>query len=245
MRFGNREFRPRLWPTVATIILLPILLRLGFWQLDRAEEKRQIQQQFEQQQARPAVRLNQLNTAEDNEFRHARVTGRFDTQHQILLDNQVHDKQVGYQVLTPLHYTDSDKYILVNRGWIKGSLRRNELPEIPSPQETITLQGRLKHPGKLGIELAEHSYSKIAWPLVVEWVDVGELESVLGYKLNPYVLQLNKEQPYGFVREWKIINTQPERSTSYAVQWFSLAFALVVIFIVVNSRKIDNAEHKH
>jgi len=225
--------------------LLPILLRLGFWQLDRAEEKRQIQQRFEQQQARPAVRLVQLNTAKDNEFRHARVTGRFDTQHQILLDNQVHDKQVGYQVLTPLRYADSDEYILVNRGWVKGSLQRNELPEIPSPQETLSLQGRLKHPGKLGIELADHSFSNVAWPLVVEWVDVGELESVLGYKLYPYILQLNKEQPYGFVREWKIINTQPERSTSYAVQWFALAFALVVIFIVVNSRKVDNAERKH
>jgi surfeit locus 1 family protein len=47
MRIGHREFSPRPIPTVATVVLLPILISLGFWQLDRAAQKRQMLQQFQ------------------------------------------------------------------------------------------------------------------------------------------------------------------------------------------------------
>ncbi len=247
MRFGNREFRPRLWPTVATIILLPVLLRLGFWQLERAEEKRRIQQQFELQQTKPAIKLGRLDQQADIEYRRVTVRGHLDSRHQILLDNQVHEKRVGYHVLTPLHIAEGDKtgYVLVNRGWVPGNLRRDKLPEIDIPEQLVNLQGRLKKPGGIGLKLAERSYFESKWPLVVQWVDIAEIRKLLDEDIYPYILRLDADQPYGFVREWKIINTQPEKSTSYAVQWFSLAAALVLIFIVVNTRKTENAKRKY
>ena len=39
MRFAGFEFRPGLWPTLATLALLPILSGLGIWQLERANWK--------------------------------------------------------------------------------------------------------------------------------------------------------------------------------------------------------------
>ena len=36
MRFGNYKFSPGLWPTLATLLLLPLLTGLGIWQLERA-----------------------------------------------------------------------------------------------------------------------------------------------------------------------------------------------------------------
>lgn len=244
MQFGNREFRPRLWPTVATIILLPILLRLGFWQLERAEEKQEIEQRYTRQQALPAVGLGQLDPAEEIEYRRVTVSGRFKAGRQILLDNQVHQKRVGYHVLTPLQIADGQEYILVNRGWVDGRLRRDRLPGITTPEQRVELSGRLKVPAGVGLKLDDQSYTESGWPLVVQWLDIQELEQQTGYRLYPYILQLDAEQPHGFVRDWKIVSSSPQQSTSYAVQWFTLALALVLIFIFVNSRKIDHAKHE-
>lgn len=243
MQFGNREFRPRLWPTIATIILLPILLRLGFWQLDRAQEKREIEQRYAEQQARPAVELSRLDPTGQIEYRRVSVSGQFDDDRQILLDNQVHQKRAGYHVLTPLRIGDSEEYILVNRGWVDSHLQRDRLPEFTTPQKKVELAGRLKFPSEIGLKLGEQSYTDTSWPLVVQWLDIKELESITGYNLHPYILQLGENEPHGFVRDWKIISSSPEKSTSYAVQWFTLALALVLIFIFVNSRKIEDAKH--
>ena len=244
MQFGNREFRPRLWPTIATIILLPVLLRLGFWQLDRAEEKREIEQHFAEQQSRPAVELVKLDPSQNIEYREVFVSGRFSTKRQILLDNQVHEKRAGYHVLTPLQLAGSQKYILVNRGWVDSQLRRDKLPEYDTPQILVSLEGRLKKPGGIGLKLDEKSFTNESWPLVVQWVDIKQLHDQTGYNLYPYILQLAEDQPYGFVRKWKIVSSSPEQSTSYAVQWFTLAFVLILIFVLVNSRKIEHAKHE-
>lgn len=223
---------------------MPILLRLGFWQLDRADEKRQIQQHYAEQQSSPAVKLSQLDSTEGIEYRNVVVTGQFDVKKQILLDNQVYEKRVGYKVLTPLRIEESERYILVNRGWIEGNLRREKLPEFETPQDTVRLTGRLKHPSAPGLELSDKSFIKSGWPLVVQWVDIEELQQETGYDLYPYIMQLDNNQPYGFVRNWKIVSSSPEQSTSYAVQWFTLALALVLIFIFVNSRKVNHAKHE-
>ncbi|MFO8025143.1 SURF1 family protein [Thiohalophilus sp.] len=244
MQFGNREFRPRLWPTLATIVLLPVLLHLGFWQLERAQEKREIEQRYAKQQARPAVELSSLDPTSRIEYRQVKVSGKFDDDKHILLDNQVHQKHAGYQVLTPLQIGDSELYILVNRGWVDSRLQRNRFPVIATPKNNVALTGRLKLPSEPGLKLGEQSYTDMSWPLVVQWLDVDELEELTGYKLYPYIMQLGESEPHGFVRDWKIVSSSPEKSTSYAVQWFALALALVLIFIFVNSRKIDHAKHE-
>ncbi len=244
MQFGNREFRPRLWPTIATIILLPVLLRLGFWQLDRAQEKREIEQRFAEQQARPAVELSRLDPTGQIEYRRVRISGQFDDDRQILLDNQVHQKRAGYHVLTPLRIGGAQQYILVNRGWIDGHLQRDKMPKFTTPKQQIELTGRLKLPSDIGLKLGEKSYTNTSWPLVVQWLDIKELEDRTGHKLYPYILQLGENEPHGFIREWKIVSSSPEKSTSYAVQWFTLALVLILIFIFVNSRKIEHAEHE-
>jgi len=52
MQIGNKTFKPGIIPTIVFLLVLPVLLRLGFWQLDRAEEKRELIALFEQQNKR-------------------------------------------------------------------------------------------------------------------------------------------------------------------------------------------------
>ena len=51
---------------------------------------------------------------------------------------------------------------------------------------------------------------------------------------------MDENEQTGFIRNWKPVVLLPEKSTSYAVQWFSLALALLVIYIVVNLKKVES-----
>ena len=99
---GKYRFQPGLWPTVATLLLLILLVGLGFWQLERARQKQVLLDQYEGQ-GEAAIQIDgaALNSTEGLAYRPAQVTGQFDRRHQFLLDNRVYEGVPGYQVLTP------------------------------------------------------------------------------------------------------------------------------------------------
>lgn len=244
MRFGNREFSPRPMPTIATLVLLPILISLGFWQLDRAEQKREMLQQYEQQQAGAVLDLNNEVELEDlSAYQRVEVTGKYDTQHQFLLDNKVYQGRAGYQVITPLIITGSDKAVLVNRGWVPQMRSRKDLPAIPTPAERLTLEGQLKLDVGENFRLGESGLQIDSWPRVIQWLEMEKIEKSLGYKLQDFVILQTPDSPAGFVRDWYIKKIVPEKSISYAVQWFALALALVIIYLVVNLHKVEEVSN--
>ena len=55
------------------------------------------------------------------------------------------------------------------------------------------------------------------------------------------MLLLEREDAYGFVREWKAVyGITPDKHRAYAMQWFTLALVLVLIYIGVNTRRHGN-----
>ncbi|WP_455218026.1 SURF1 family protein [Kaarinaea lacus] len=234
---GKYEFRPRLVPTLATLLLLPILIKLGFWQLDRAEEKRIMLAEFNQALQMPAVNLNNLDNMQQlKPYQKVNVKGRYDTEHQFLLDNKVHNGKVGYQVLTPLRLEGRTQSILINRGWIPLGKNRNEVPQYTTPEQPVAVNGQVKFKLAETLQIVESSGSDDKWPAVVQWIDVEKFSAKLGYPLSPLVVLMDKQDSTGFVRDWFIKKVEPEKSTGYAVQWFSLALALVIIYLVTNTR---------
>lgn len=242
MRFGNREFTPRLIPTLVTIVFLPVLISLGFWQLDRAEQKREILRQYEQKIG-ITWNLNASTQQTDvTAYQHVEVTGRFDAEKQYLLDNKVYQGQAGYQVITPLVLQNSRKAVLVNRGWIPQTNSRNQLPPIPTPSSVLEIHGKLKLNVNNSFHLGESGVENDSWPRVIQWLDMAQIEKSLGYKVLPFVILQDADSPAGFVRDWYIKKITPEKNTSYAVQWFALAIALVIIFLVVNTHKVKEVD---
>ena len=239
MRFGKYEFSPRPIPTLLTLVLLPILISLGFWQLDRAAQKGQLLTLYQQQQARPALNLNtSLGHSELYSYQRVEVTGRFDKEHQFLLDNRVYQGRAGYQVITPLIMAGSNQVVLVNRGWLPQMTSRSTLPVIPTPVSELTLEGQLKLDMHESFNLGESGFESDAWPRVIQWLEMDKLEKSLGYKVQEFVILQSPDSPAGFVRDWYIKKIVPEKSISYAVQWFALALAMVIIYLVVNTHKV-------
>jgi surfeit locus 1 family protein len=241
MRIGSLEFSPGRWPTVVTLILFGILVSLGFWQLDRAEQKRVLLGQYGGGQNQTVLQLEaDLKSAAGLNYQNAVVVGHYDGGHQFLLDNRTHAGQAGYQVLTPFTIRDSEVAVLVNRGWIPLGKSRDRLPDVTVHEDRQRISGRLKIPPRKVFMLGEEE-PRQGWPWRIQRIRIEPLSAELGQPLLPVVLLLDAEQPDGYVRQWRpLAGFGPERNIGYAVQWFGLAAALLIIYLAVNTRRTEN-----
>lgn len=238
IRLGQLRFRPRLIPAIATLILLPILIRLGFWQLQRAQEKTLVLETYEQRRQSPEVNINGLKEVADMQHYPVKATGVYDVKQHLLLDNRVHNGRVGYQVITPLLLAGKEHALLVNRGWIPMGSTRQDLPDVATGTFELMVHGVAKHPSRPVFEVSREAAYEAGWPKVVQYVNTDELAGILGYPVMPFVLLLNPEESDGFVRDWKLLPMLPEKHVSYAWQWFGLSVMLLIFFIGVNIRRV-------
>ena len=239
MRFGEYEVSAGLWPTVATLLLLPLLTGMGIWQLERADWKQALVDSHAERAEMPPLALSMLDEFDESvQYRQVTVRGSYDTQHQLLLDNRTQQGHAGYHVLTPLSVASTDKVVLVNRGWVPVGQSRAQLPELPGPTGEIVVRAILKLPPEKLFRLGEVDESHSGWPKVVQQVKISDLEQRLGQTLLPVLLLLNSEDEFGFIRDWKpVYGTPPDKHRAYAAQWFTLAAVLLMIYIGVNTKK--------
>ena len=243
MQIGNKIFKPTLVPTIVFLLVLPVLLRLGFWQLDRAEEKRGLITLFKQQnELGPLLIKDTIEFDGKLNYRTAKVTGKYNLEKQIFIDNKIHHGKTGVYVMTPFKLDNSEYSVLVNRGWVPMAIDRLSLPKIKTPTQTLVLNGKIKISTKKPFTVGDQIQSNQGWPALMQWINITEVEKKSGLKLLPYIFLLGEEEKSGYVRNWKPVVMQPEKSTSYAVQWFALALALTIIYIVVNLKNESELE---
>jgi surfeit locus 1 family protein len=230
-------FKPTWLPTLATLILLPGLLSLGFWQLHRAEQKRNLLAQYSLGQSQHPLPLNEvLKQDRQFDFLPVSVTGVYQNQRQVLLDNQSHDHSLGYHALTPLLEKTTGKIILVDRGWIP-RVANQGLPLFDAVAGEQHLTGYLKKPSHNPFILGQNERNPGQWPRLIQQVEIANLQASFGVKLYPFILLLDASQPHGFIRDWHPVVLSPERHMGYAFQWFSLAGALLIIYLALNIKR--------
>ncbi len=231
------------------LCFLPLLLRLGFWQLERAEEKRLlIEQQRSQAQLSP-LWLNQL----DQEFsedvgsdglsmekqlahRSVQVSGRFLNNHYWLLDNRIVQGKVGYEVIAPLTL-DTGRSYLINRGWVAAPLSRNILPQVNFPKDLVTVKGhwKLLQKNALITDAVAVGEFDSEWPQRIQQVNHSAMAEMAGQFLHQGIVQIDPADHLALTTLWRDVNVQPQKHTGYAVQWFAMAFALSVLLIITNT----------
>lgn len=243
LKVAGYRLRAGLWPTLATLLLLPVLISLGIWQLHRAQEKRLLQAEFDRRQDEPPAPYELYHgPAEQLRFRRVTVRGTYEPQFQVLLDNRVEQGQVGYYVLTPLHIEGSESRVLVNRGWVALGSSREVLPRIAAPDAPVNVIGIATIPDAHGFHLGSARPPGSGWQPVWEYLDLAEYARSVPFRVQPVVVLLDPDSPAGgFRRQWARLDAGIATHEGYAVQWFALASALVAIYIFVNIRKIHAA----
>lgn len=235
---GLRHFQFDWKLTLLVLILLPLLLRLGFWQLAREDEKLQLQNQYAERQQQVAVPIELLDSADDLQYRQVLLQGEYDNTQAFLLDNRIYQGQVGYELISPF-YTDEGLAVFINRGWIAQTGSRSDLPELKPVDGRVALNGSVYVP--VGEQLVLGDIKPGAqWPKVIQRLDVAELAQEAGFTAAtdyfPYSVRLAEGAAGVQVRNWTVISTTPEKHRGYAVQWFSMAGALLLLYLHVSFR---------
>jgi surfeit locus 1 family protein len=121
--------------------------------------------------------------------------------------------------------------VLVNRGWIAAGPDRRRLPELPIRAPVVEATGMVERFPAVGLKLAGAEIPAPGWPAAVQVLERKALERRLGYRLLPYQVLLDAGEPEGYAREWKPANVDPDKSTGYAIQWFSFAAIALGLFL--------------
>jgi cytochrome oxidase assembly protein ShyY1 len=225
-----------------TLLLFPILLRLGFWQLEREQEKLDLQNLYESRQSAELVDLSALDISGDLQYVSVSLHGRFDNEHSFLLDNKIFEGQVGFEVLTPFA-ADNGVTVIVNRGWIAQNEYREILPPIEEVSGELELQGRVYVP--LGEQFMLGNEDQTGnWPRVIQSLNIEDMAAALNTTTDvfPYSVRLAPLQPGVFVRNWPVISTSPEKHRGYAIQWFTMATVLLFLYLFI-STKTESSEN--
>ena len=233
--FGRR-FEPALWSVVLTLAGVSLFCSLGYWQLQRAAYKQDIETRFETR-LQQDYRLYDVDRDQDDiQYRRLIFRGRYQPDRHFLLDNQTHQGRAGYHVLTPLLLNDSDSVLLVNRGWAPWGARRTPLPSIDPPVTEGEIAGIVHIPGEPALRLGEVVIDD-DWPQLLPYLDLQDLRAQYSDQLLPFILWVSPDAPGSYVRDWDPVWLPPEKSRAYAVQWFSFAAIALLLFVILNLRK--------
>lgn len=214
------------------MVVLGLFVSLGLWQLRRADEKKALIAARELRSQDEPLRLTGTETCPDElRYRRVQVTGDYDADHQFLLDNQVHDQQPGYHVLTPLRIAGGSRAVLVNRGWVPLGVNRAELPDIRIRNRHVQVSGLADHFPEVGLRLKGAEIPGPGWPSVVQVPEPERLAERLGYPVLPYQVLLDSSEKEGYVRVWRETRLAPEKNQGYALQWFLFAAVAAILYI--------------
>jgi surfeit locus 1 family protein len=138
--------------------------------------------------------------------------------------------------VTPLKIDGSDTRILINRGWVGWSHGRQVMPIVPTPEGKVQIHGLAFVPSTKKFFLMSEPTdddSKL-W----ERLDLVRFEKRVGHPLQPVVLLQNGDDAAdGLLRHWPPPENKVVMHRGYAFQWFGMAVALLVFFLVASRRK--------
>lgn len=191
-----------------------------------------MQADFEARTQKPAIALERVDWNRPDELAYLKVNvaGAYDNEHSFLLDNRTYQGRVGYELISPFT-AQSGMAILVNRGWIAQGATRAELPQIRRVEGQVTITATVYVPLEEPFLLSSTPESgQTTWPRVIQSIQVSQMETELDRTLAPYTIRLEDLAPGLEQRNWQTVNMEPEKHRAYAVQWFTMTFALLAMY---------------
>jgi cytochrome oxidase assembly protein ShyY1 len=222
--------------TLVTLLAFVIMFALGGWQLQRATEKSLRLEQIELASKNEPFRLlDILKHTDEKRDLPLKVEARAAFEQYFLLDNKIEQGKVGFQVLVPLETEQG--WLLGNFGWIAGTGDRQRLPSVRLDPTLQTYYGVIAIP-TLNPMISETALKDGIWPKLVQQIDLELMQQHFGQAFLSVVLLLKTEQGSPFIRNWQPVVMPPEKHIGYAIQWFALGIAALVIFLFAQRNRL-------
>ena len=218
---------------IFAIIFVPITISLGMWQIERANEKKLIIANYDKLlvSAPIALQKNQML----NNWQPIETTGTYEDTI-VYEDNAINNGKAGFKVYH-LFRNDDGTFIFIHRGFIERNLIKNNLPEVEIPTEKKSIYGTtLFKQNNTFVKNIEESDSRIIQEFNASLL-IDKYPMLKDKYLNPFLFNLdirdvNKYQPIE-----KPVNMTASKHIGYAIQWFGLCAALIILTIYAYRRK--------
>ena len=236
---------------LCVLLSVSMFINLGFWQLSRAAEKRQMQRDAQEQMLADPVSLESLvpqviespaigvQIADANwslNNRRVSLQGEYLNNAPFLVVFQFFQGQPGFELISPFRLASDSSLVLVSRGWIAPGPGADSIPTVQA------VAGEQNLLGQIHVPLEPTTVSQIeerAWPIRLRRMHVPQAEQLLGEALFPYVVRLDAGSPGLGARHWPTVNISTRSNIGYALQWFFFALATLFISLLMSSNVIQ------
>jgi surfeit locus 1 family protein len=233
---GALRFRPRLWPSLATLAALVVLLALGTWQVERLQWKvGLIAQRTAQLAAPPEVLPVHSDDWAVWDFRKVSTSGRLRHDLEQLFGASTHDGQLGHHLLTPLVREDGSA-LLVDRGWVPADRAHPAARREGQIEGQVTVTGIARYRG----DEPAGWFTPANQPENLMWFsyDLPALEQALGLPLLPVVVEADdRPNPGGLPIGGQTRIALPNNHLQYALTWYGLALTLLGVYVAFSLRR--------
>ena len=211
---------------------MALTMRLGFWQLSRAEQKTALQQAIEHQSQLPPLTLAQLESdpsAWVQTHRRVQLQGEWLNDQTVFLDNRAHHGRVGFWVMTPLR-VQAGQVVWVQRGWVeRDALDPRKPPQLAPLAHGSPVQARIAPPLSQIFELGSAQQGTNPSPIRAN-LDPAQMQSLVQDNVLALVVQTGPEGD-GLRRDWFQVGVSADKNRAYAFQWFALSALLAFLYL--------------
>ena len=239
----------RIVATVSALLVIAIACAAGIWQLSRAESKIVLAAHLLARQQMPILSVNSSSlTLEDASERRMIARGQYIPEAAIWLDNRPRPmppagstaSQSGFFLMMPLRLEGRNEVLWVNRGWApRNSADRELLPPVKTPANVVNIEGIVfAHPGKVYALGESKPPTDTGKPRIEQNFDLVGEGRLRAWSQSPFILrEIDTGIDDGLLREWAPLTTGVDRHYAYAFQWFALAVAGFLFWLITGLRQ--------
>ena len=246
MLLKNYIFKFKLIPTLIFAITFCGFIVLGFWQIDRADQKNVLNSNYTDRQQEAIIVLDKNNVIDEKSsllWRKVEFEGSFINKQNIILDNQIFNQIAGFNIITPFKIKSSDSLVLINRGWHPNLKNRETLPIINEISGERILQGHIASFPVSGIKLGKNNIETLNSQIFrFQRLDAAELNYFFSAKMMPYMIYLDPIIDKELYGNFKLPAPDSQKNYGYAFQWFAFAITLLIIFIRLSMKRKSNGK---
>ena len=218
---------------IFAIIFVPITISLGLWQIERANEKKVIISNYDKLLVSTPIAL-QKEQPLDN-WQPIETVGAYQDL-VIYEDNAINSGKAGFKVYH-LFQNGDGTFIFVHRGFIERNLIKNNLPRIDTPVGKKNIKGTtLFKQNNTFVKNIEESDIRIIQEFNTP-VLIKRFPILKDRYLHPFLFNLDVRDADKFQPIEKPVNMTATKHIGYAIQWFGLCAALIILTIYAYRRK--------
>ncbi|MBY0378198.1 MAG: SURF1 family protein [Gammaproteobacteria bacterium] len=246
MKLATKPWKSRLW-LLLWLFFIILFTYLGFWQLHRYYWKKDLIRRYEQRIQTKPLTLAQLQQPADTLLYHrVQISGEIGPKANVYWQNRYYRDTYGYHVLTPLWIKATQRYLLIDRGFVAQLPAATQKDPLKGMQ---TVTGIVYYPDRLGFILGADVSSNAAGQMLTQSLNFKALSKALEAPIYPFVLYVQSpieaDKRYSwplYVQKMSENRRQtetffgtilpPSRHMGYAVQWFAMALVLTIAVVV-------------